>query len=292
MRAQFVLSEMLIGLRRNILMTIAVVVTVAISLALFGSGLLFRTQIGTMKDYWYDKIEVSIYLKRDVSQAQREQLQQQIAAKPEVEEVFYESQAEAYARFKKQFKDSPALVDNVTADSMPESFRVKLVDPKQFAVISDEFSTKPGVEAVQNQRELLEKFFKVLNGFQLAAWVIALMLLLATGVLISNTIQVAAFSRRRETSIMRLVGASNLYIQLPFLLEGVVAGLIGTALATVFLGLFKAIFIDHVLRPNFRFTAFVGWGAVVWPTVPILLVVGVGMAAAASFFTLRRYLRV
>ncbi len=240
MRAQFVLSEIGIGLRRNLTMTIAVVVTVAISLALFGSGLLIRKQVETMKDFWYDKVEVSVYLCGELSQAptcggqavtdaQRAELETDLRAMPEVDQVFYESQQEAYEHFQRQFADSPDLVENVTADVLPESFRVKLDDPTQFSVVAQAFSDRPGVEEVQDQKALLEGFFNVLNKLQLLALIIAAVQVLAAVLLISNTIRVAAYSRRRETGIMRLVGASNLYIQLPFLLEGVLAGLVGVA---------------------------------------------------------------
>jgi len=207
-----------------------------------------------------------------------------------VQAVFYESQDQAYARFKEQFKNS-AIADNVTPDAMPESFRVKLKDPQQYAVVATAFQGRPGVEQVQDQRALLQPFFKALNGLQTAAIFIALVQILAAALLISNTIRVAAFSRRRETGIMRLVGASNFYIQLPFLLEGAIAGFFGALLASGALVAVKKFFVDDRLAPSFRFTAFIGWDAV-WTVVPILLVTGVALSALASFVTLRKYLRV
>ena len=302
MRAQFVLSEIGIGLRRNLTMTIAVVVTVAISLALFGSGLLIRKQVETMKDFWYDKVEVSVYLCGEISDAptcagqavtdeQRAELEADLLAMPEVDEVFYESQQEAYEHFQEQFADSPDLVENVTADVLPESFRVKLDDPTQFSVVADAFVDRPGVEEVQDQKALLEGFFSVLNKLQLLALIIAGVQVLAAVLLISNTIRVAAYSRRRETGIMRLVGASNLYIQLPFLLEGVLAGLVGAALASGSLLALKEFLIDRQLRPAFRFTAFVGWGDVL-AILPVLFLTGALLAGLSSFVTLRRHLRV
>ncbi len=302
MRAQFVLSEIGIGLRRNLTMTIAVVVTVAISLALFGSGLLIRKQVEAMKDFWYDKVEVSVYLCGESSQAatcggsavtpqQRDELQADLEAMPEVQTVYYESQEQAYAQFKEQFKDSPDLVENVTADALPESFRVKLRDPTQFEVVASAFADRPGVEEVQDQKALLEGFFNVLNKLQLIALIIAAVQVVAAVLLISNTIRVAAFSRRRETGIMRLVGASNLYIQLPFLLEGVLAGLVGAGFAVGALVALKAVLVDGQLRPNFPVIAFVGWGDVL-SIVPWLLLTGMLLAGLSSFVTLRRHLRV
>ncbi|MCA1710363.1 MAG: permease-like cell division protein FtsX [Actinobacteria bacterium] len=302
MRASFVLSEIGIGLRRNLTMTIAVVVTVAISLALFGAGLLIREQVSTMKDYWYDKVEVSVYLCGEgsnsancngtpVTDEQRTQLQNDLSATPLVEKVFYESKQDAYKRFKEQFKDSPDLVQNVTPEALPESFRVKLKDPTQFEVVASAFRDRPGVDEVQDQKALLENFFKLLNTLQLFALIIAAVQIFAAILLISNTIRVAAFSRRRETGIMRLVGASNLYIQLPFLLEGVLAGLVGAGFASGAIIALKAILIDRLLKPNFPITAYVGWDAVV-AVIPLLFLTGMALSGLASFFTLRRHLRV
>jgi cell division transport system permease protein len=301
-RASFVLSEIGIGLRRNLTMTVAVVVTVAISLALFGAGLLIREQVGTMKDYWYDKVEVSVYLCGDgstssncngtaITPEQRGQLEQDLRSTPLVERVFYESKQDAYARFKQQFKDSPDLVQNVTPEALPESFRVKLKDPTQFEVVASAFRDRPGVDEVQDQKALLQNFFKLLNTLQLFALIVAAVQIFAAVLLISNTIRVAAFSRRRETGIMRLVGASNLYIQLPFLLEGVLAGLVGAGFASGALVALKAVLIDRLLKPNFPITAYVGWDAVLG-IIPLLLLTGMLLSGLASFLTLRRHLRV
>ena len=302
MRVQFVLSEIGIGLRRNLTMTIAVIVTVAISLALFGSALLIRKQVDAMKDFWYDKVEVSVYLCGESSQTascggsavtpeQRTQLENDLRAMPQVEQVFYESQEEAYEQFREQFKDSPDLVENVTADALPESFRVKLRDPTQFDVVATAFSGRPGVEEVQDQKELLEGFFDVLNTAQRYALGIAAIQLAAALLLISNTIRVAAFNRRRETGIMRLVGASNLFIRLPFLLEGVLAAVVGAALASGALIALKALLIDGQLRPNFPVIAYVGWTDVLL-ILPWLFGTGIVLAGLSSFITLQRHLRV
>ena len=301
MRASFILSEIGIGLRRNLTMTIAVIVTTAVSLAFFGFGLLFNRQVDTMKDFWYDKVEVSVFLcgqdsdapscaAGEVSQAQRDQIQSDLQNTAEVDNVFYESKQEAYTRFKEQFKDS-AIADNVTADQMPESFRVKLKDPQQFPIVATAFAGRDGVEQVQDQKALLEKFFRVLNYLKAGAWGLALIMIVVAVLLISNTIRVAAFSRRRETGIMKLVGASSFSIQLPFLLEGAIAGLIGASMATGAIALFQSQVVERVARPAFPFTRFVGW-ADVWATVPWMILVGVALAALASFLTLRKYLRV
>lgn len=291
MRAQFVLSEIWIGLRRNLLMTVAVIVTTAISLTMFGVALMTRNQINVMKGYWYGKVEVSIFLKDDVTQQQRDQLRSELEGMPDVERVYFESKEDAFKRFKEQFKDTPDIVANTTPDVLPESFRVKLKDPEKFEVVSSAFAERPGVVNVFNQKELLKNFFSVLNAFRFVMTCFGAISLLSAVVLIGITVRVAAFSRRRETGIMRLVGASNLYIQLPFLLEGVLAGVVGAFVASLLLAGLQASVINGVLRPNIRFTPFVGWHDF-FLTVPILVLTGVVLAGAASFVMLRKYLRV
>ena len=300
MRARFLLSEVGIGLRRNITMTFAVIVTTATSLSLLGVGLLSNAQVGTMKDYWYDKIEVSVYLCGPLSESpscsggvvtsdQRLQIQQDLQDMSAVQSVFYESQSQAYARFQERFKDS-AVAQNVTADQLPESFRVKLKDPTQFAVIVSAFSGRPGVDVVQDQRSILEKFFKLLEVLRNGALLVGLVSVLTAALLISNTLRIAAFNRRRETGVMKLVGASSWSIQLPFLLEGVISAIVGWGLATGLLAALKSV-VDSKVAPLLTFTKFFGWDEV-WVASGYLLVTGLFVSTVASVITLRRYLKV
>jgi cell division transport system permease protein len=300
MRARFLLSEVRIGLRRNLTMTFAVIVTTAISLSLLGIGLLSNSQVNAMKDYWYDKIEVSVYLCGTLSESpscaggvvneeQRLGIKKDLEALPVVQSVFYESQSEAYTRFQERFKDS-AIAQNVTADQLPESFRVKLKDPTQYAVIVSAFSGRPGVDVVQDQRSILEKFFKLLNVLRNGALLVGLFSVITAGLLISNTLRIAAFNRRRETGVMKLVGASSWSIQLPFLLEGIISALIGWVFATGLLAGLKSV-IDSKVAPLLTFTNFFGWNEV-WVASAWLLLAGLGVSTIASLVTLRRYLKV
>ena len=300
MRAGFLLSEVRIGLRRNLTMTFAVIVTTAISLSLLGIGLLSNAQVNAMKDYWYDKIEVSVYLCGSLSESpscaggvitpeQRMSIKTDLDALPVVQSVFYESQSEAYARFQERFKDS-AIAQNVTADQLPESFRVKLKDPTQYEVVVSAFSGRPGVDVVQDQRSILEKFFKLLNVLRNGALLVGLFSVLTAGLLISNTLRIAAFNRRRETGVMKLVGASSWSIQLPFLLEGIFSALIGWIFATGLLAGLKSV-VDSKVAPLLTFTNFFGWSEV-WIASAWLLLAGFGVSTIASVITLRRYLKV
>ena len=148
-----------------------------------------------------------------------------------------------------------------------------------------------GIEDVRDQRQALDRLFKALGGLQALALTIAIAMLIVTMLLIANTMRVAAFSRRRETSIMRLVGASNLYIQLPFLLEAATAAALGAGFAVLSLVAVKKFLIDGVLADTFKFTSFVGWDTV-WAIAPIVFFTGVFLACIAAFLTLRKYLRV
>jgi len=281
-------------------MTFVVVVTTAISLSLLGIGLLSNAQVGAMKDYWYDKIEVSVFLCGNLSDSpscaagvvtadQRLSIQQDLQEMSVVDSVFYESQSEAFTRFQERFKDS-AIAQNVTADQLPESFRVKLKDPTQFSVIVSAFSGRPGVDVVQDQRTILEKFFRLLGVLRNGALVVGLASVLTAALLISNTLRIAAFNRRRETGVMKLVGASSWSIQLPFLLEGVISAIIGWGLATGLLAGLKTV-IDSNVAPLLTFTKFFGWGEV-WVASAYLLATGLVVSILASLITLRRYLKV
>ena len=300
MRARFLLSEVRIGLRRNLTMTFAVVITVAISLSLLGIGLLSNAQVSAMKDYWYNKIEVSVYLCGSLSESpscsggvvtadQRLQIQQDLQSLPVVQSVYYESQTEAFQRFQERFKNS-AIAQNVTVDQLPESFRVKLKDPTQYQVVVSAFSGRPGVDVVQDQRAILEKFFRLLAVLRNGALLVGLASVLTAALLISNTLRIAAFNRRRETSVMKLVGASSLSIQLPFLMEGIISAIIGWAIATGLLSGLKQV-IDARVAPLLTFTKFFGWGEV-WVASAYLFATGLVVSILASVLTLRRYLKV
>lgn len=302
MRAQFVLHEIWTGLRRNLTMTVAVIATVAICLTMFGTGLLIRQQVNGMRSYWNDRIEVSIYLcikgsetnacrnNGPATATQRNQISSTLRNLPQVSKVTYESQSVAYQRFKQSFKSTPAFVKVASKSEMPDSFRVKLHNPKDYSVVADAITGKPGVDSVLNEQQVLNRFFDILNALRNAALFVALIQIVAAILLIGNTIRLAAYNRRKETGIMRLVGSSNIFIQLPFLLEGATAGLIGGGIAAGFLLVAKLLLFDR-LQNYFTFATQLGWGAVIY-TIVVSIVTGVLLCVLASFITLRRYLRV
>jgi cell division transport system permease protein len=293
MRVNFVLTEVATGLRRNLTMTVAMILTTAISLGLMGTGLLIAGMITEMKQIYYDKVQVSIFLADNVTDQQRQAIATRLKDSPEVKTYIYESKAEAYQRFKEQFSQQPELVQNTPQDALPESYRVELVNPERYQVIAAEFPNgKDGVDQVRDEGDFLNRLFSLLNGARNATIAVAVVQALAALLLISNTIQLAAFNRRNETNIMRLVGASRWYTQLPFILEAAVAGLIGAALAVGGLVVTKLLFVDKTLAGPIKAGIIppVDWGAIATIS-PIIAGAGVGLAAIAAYVTLRLYVR-
>jgi len=253
-----------------------------------------------MKDYWYDRVQVSIFLctaKSDlpncstgaVTDVQRREIRSQLGAmRPLVKNVFPESQQQAYNRLKEQYQDSPTYRD-IKPSQMPESFRVQLSNPTKYDVITSSFKGAPGVGDVQDQRRILDPLFNVLRGLSFGALALAALMVLCSVLLVATTIRQMAFSRRRETGIMRLVGASAFVIQLPFILETLIATVVGSALAIGVLWALVGYGIGYLgteLPINFITTADV------WTVTPWLVATAAGLAILTAWLTLRRYLKV
>jgi len=304
MRLRFVLSQLASGLRRNVSMTISVILVTFISLVFVGAAALLQMQIGNMKDDWYDRVEVSVFMcpqdsavptcaAGEVSDEQLDDVRgllESEALAPYVDEVFFETKEEAYEAFQEQMPDT-VWTQSLTPDQMQVSFRIKLVDPEQYQVVADELTGRPGVEDVVDQRALLEPLFLILDRATLLAVALGGVMIVTAVLLITTTIRLSAMSRRRETSIMRLVGASNLFIQLPFMLEGALAALAGAALAVGGLWLAARYLIEGWLATEFQWVQFVDTGDVLL-IAPLLVVAAILLAGISSLVSLSRYTRV
>jgi cell division transport system permease protein len=291
MRLKYVLSEVLVGLWRNVTMTIAMIITMAVSLTMLGASGLMYLQVDTMKDAYYKDIEVSIFLDATVTPEQRTQLETELKADSLVREVKYESREAAYERFQKLFADSPDLVKAVQADKLPESFRVNLVNPEQYEQIFDRYKDRDGIDDIIDQRRLLEQIFSILSAIQNMALASASVMAIAALLLVANTIQVAAYSKRREVAVMKLVGASNWFIQAPFVLEAVVAGMLGAIIGFGALVLGKIFLLDGSLRDLTDLLTPIEWSTV-FLMFPFMAGVGGLVSAITAWVTLRFYLRV
>jgi cell division transport system permease protein len=300
MRAQFVFHEVWIGLRRNLTMTIALVVVVAISLSLLGTGLLFVKQVNDTRTFWQGRVQLSVYLctksssspqctkNGPVTAAELASIHQTLVGLHQVASVSYVSQPAAYVQFKSEF---PAMVNSVTPDEIPNSFEVRLKNTQaDTTIVTESVDGQPGVDQIVDNAAILDKFYKLLDGARNAVVVIAIILVIAAVLLVANTIRLSAFNRRRETSIMRLVGASNFYVQLPFLVEGVIAGLIGWLVASGLLVAVKSLWLD-TLQQYFPFNVQLTSTDLI-QVIILAMILGVLLTGATSFLTLRRYLRV
>jgi len=291
MRLKYVLSEVLTGLWRNVTMTIAMIITMAVSLTMLGAAFMLYLQVGDMEEFFYKKIEVSVFLKADVTEEQRKGLEAELKGDSLVQDVTYESKELAWERFKTQFRDAPDLVNATKPESLPESFRIKLKNPKQFNEINEKYRERAGVSEIVDQQQLLNKVFSLLGAMQSLALIVAVVQGVAALLLVANTIQVAAYSKRREVAVMKLVGASNWFIQMPFVLEAVFAGLIGSIFAFITLVLAKIFIIDGSLKPLTSLLLPVEWGRV-WLMLPLLAGVAAVVSAITGWITLRFYVRV
>lgn len=290
-RGKYVLNEVLVGLWRNVTMTIAMIITMSVSLTMLGASVLMYMQVNQMKDFYYGEIEVSIFLSEDVTDAQRATIGSAIDESPLVREKTYETSDQAYEKFKELWSDSEDFVNSVSPDSLPESYRVKLKNPEQYKEFAEQIQGLEGIQDIVDQRELLDKVFNIFNAIQVMALVVAAFMALAALLLVGNTIQVAAYSKRREVAVMKLVGASNWFIQAPFVLEAVVAGLIGAILGFVFIFVGKVTLLDGRLQALTNVLTEIP-DSNVWLMLPLLAGVGAGVSAVTAWVTLRFYLKV
>ncbi len=304
MRLAFIMSELGSGLRRNLTMVISVILVTFVSLTFVGAAGVLQMQIGQLKGFWYDKVQVTVYLCNDVpantncitgpvTDEQKQSIEgmlESAAVKPYIEKWTFESQDEALGHFQEQFANSP-LVDSVEAANLPSSFRIKLTDPEKYPIINETFSATPGVDSVVDQRKVLEKLFSWMNIATYVAIAVAGLMIVCAALLIATTIRLSAQSRTREIEIMRLVGASRTVIQLPFVLEGVIAATIGALLASGAVWAIVHFFMGGYLAESNSGTPFIS-AADAFTIYPVLILLGIVLAGLSSAFSLRKNLKV
>ncbi|CDQ45954.1 MULTISPECIES: permease-like cell division protein FtsX [Mycolicibacterium] len=296
MRFGFLVNEVWTGLRRNVTMTVAMILTTAISIGLFGGGLLVMRVADQSRDIYLDRVESQVFLTNDVSandptcdQDPCKALRAQIDARDDVRSVRYLNQADAY---EDAIKKIPAFKDVASKDAFPASFIVKLENPEQHLDFDTAMQGQPGVLNVLNQKDLIDRLFALLDGMSSAAFAVALVQAIGAILLIANMVQVAAYTRRTEIGIMRLVGATRWYTQLPFLVEAMLAAFIGVVLALLGLLTVRSLFLEKALSQftQANLIAPLDFADILYIS-PILLFVGVAMAGLTAYVTLRLYVR-
>ena len=305
MRLGLIFGEVGSGLRRNISMVISVVLVTFISLTFVGAAILLQMQIAQMKGYWYDRAQVAVYLCTDLDStgnctqtvatpSQIDLVAAQLestALAPYIDRFEFETNQQAFENFQAQFADSP-IASFVTPETLNQSFRVNLINPADADILIESLSGLAGVQNVEDQRGYLDQIFAVLNAASYTAIGLAALMLVAAVLLIATTIRLSAFSRRRELGIMRLVGASNRFIQTPFILEGVIAAFVGSLLASAAIVAIVQFFVQGYLSTTLQnTTTLVGVSDAV-VVVPILIAVGALLAAGSASVAISRYLKV
>lgn len=307
MRLGFILSETFTSIRRNVSMIISVMLVTFISFLFIGAAVLLQTQISQAKGDWYDQVEVVVWLCPDgTSQAatcakgsaptQEEIVQIQNTINNElgdqVSSITYVSREDFYKNtFLKQYPDGVYQGRTLTAADMQDSLRLKLKDPTKYQLVSEVLSGREGVEEVVDQRQIFDPIFAVMNRATVATLVLAAVMVVVAIMLTSTTIRLSAASRKNETEIMRLVGASNTTIRLPFVLEGVFASLLGSLLACGALGGIVQVFVTDWLAQTVTWMPFISQRTV-WIMAPGLMCGAIVLSIVASSLSLRRYLRV
>jgi cell division transport system permease protein len=295
-RFGFLLNEVFTGLRRNVTMTVAMILTTAISIGLFGGGLLVVRLADSSRTIYLDRVESQVFLTNDVSANDPTcdsdpclALRKQIEDRDDVRSVRFLNRDEAYDDAITKF---PQYKDVAGKDAFPASFIVKLDDPEQHKGFDEALVGQPGVLNVLNQKELIDRLFAVLDGLSSAAFAVALVQAIGAILLIANMVQVAAYTRRTEVGIMRLVGASRWYTQLPFLVEAMLAAFIGVVISIVGLVIVRALFLEKALDQFYQanLIARIDYADILY-IAPILLFVGVVMSGATAYATLRFYVR-
>jgi cell division transport system permease protein len=303
MQFRYVFSELRQGLRRNVSMHIAVVLTLFVAMTLLGLGVLMKQQADIATRYLGSQLQVTVYLCRDgdanpacasqVTAEQKDRIEETIDSNPEVSSYRFESQEEAFAKVKELYGDdqfdgpNPAL----TAADMPESYWITLKDPQKFEGVSSAVVGLDGVSQIRDLRETLKPLYEWLDALKYGSWAIAGFLLIAALLLVANTIRLAAFARRKEIAIMRLVGASTLYIALPFLLEALVTAAIGVVLAGGALGAFMYFGVQQRIAASISFMPWIGMEEYTTALI-VIAILGPLLTLLPTLLLTRKYLKV
>lgn len=287
----YVVRETVTNLRRNLLMTTAAVLTVAVSLFLVGGSLLLQQAVNKATVQWRGGVELNIFLNPDVATTQRDGLQAELAAMPEVRKVTFVDQETAYEEFKQMFSNSPDMVESVTAKDLPPSFRVVPREPELVDTVGERFTKREGVKEVVYAKETVDTLLKVTSYLKWGFRTMAAVLLLSALLLILNTIRMAIFARRREVAVMKLVGATNWFIRIPFMLEGMLQGVAGAGVAILFMWLGRTV-IERLIEDNSLLGQFVVSGGDVLGTGVFIMVVGAIVGGLGSAIAVSRFLDV
>ena len=295
MKFDYATRETASNLRRNLLLTTASMLTVAVSLSMVGVALLLRYGVDNATQRWKNGVEFEIFLNLDVTPEQQARIERELTTHPDVATggVKFVSQREQYELFKLYFHDQPEYLQNVKADDLPASYRVKpkVEDVDVIRALGERFRAEPGVKQVEFAADTVDTVLKVSRFSQLVMFVIAGVLLFAAVLLIFNTIRMGIFARRREIEVMKLVGATNWFIRVPFMLEGLVQGVLGAAVSFGVIVVLRNLTEEPISHINL-FSGFTIVTSQVNGTGLVLMLIGAGIGAVGAGVAVTRFLDV
>ena len=230
----YVLKNTLLNMRRTPLLVFATIIAVLVSSFLVFTTLSARSIVENNTVRWQNGVHVVVFLDDRVTTTAHKQLEESLESYPEVRTVDYFSKLEAEEEFKVLFKDQPELLAEVDYEILPSSLRINLNDPSDYTLIIERLDGNPAVKEIRSSGEAIERLLSLTDTLVISASAFALLIGFAAFILIINTLRIAAFSKKKEIKIMRLVGASSTYIRLPFIFEAVIESLIGTSIAVGF----------------------------------------------------------
>ncbi|WIM68328.1 permease-like cell division protein FtsX [Corynebacterium breve] len=299
MNLGYVFREAFRGLGRNLTMSLALIITTAISLALVGTGILISQVTSDTKELYLDRVEVMIELDEEISANDKDcsspaclEVRDSLDGDDGVESVTFRSREQSYDRFVELFgQTDPILVQETSPDALPATLHVRLEDPTDVAPI-DAVRDLPQVELVVDQAEGVRTTADNLDAFRNGTFVVAAVQAIAAIFLIGNMVQLAAYHRREEMSIMRMVGASRWFTEAPFVLEAALSVLIGGVLATLGVWLGKTQLVDPMMNDLYASQLVSKLpDSAVWTTMPLVSLVGIMLAGIVAQATLRMYVR-
>jgi cell division transport system permease protein len=243
-KIDYAVRETASNLSRNFTITLASVLTVVVSLALVGASLMLRQGVQNATRRWQGGIEFVVFMEPNASPAQSQSVAKDLQDNPQIQHFTYVDQKQSYVEFKQLFHDQPELINSVTPSELPASYRVVPTVKTEDVInsLGKLFRSKPGVKEVSYASATIRAIEELSSRLTVGIIVVALVLLGAAILLILNTIRMAMFARRREIEVMKLVGATNWFIRVPFMLEGLVQGVVGALLAVLALAAFKPFF--------------------------------------------------
>jgi cell division transport system permease protein len=289
----YVARETGTNLWRNRLMTVAAVLTVAVSLSLVGAALLLKQGVSTATMRWKGGVQLAVFMQPSAPADETQAVATKLAAMHEVKRTTFCDQACSYQEFRTMFANQPDLVQSATSADLPPSFRVVASDANHVQQVGSSLKSFAGVKNIVYAKQSVDTLLRITGIAQAVLFSIALILLAAAAVLILNAIRMAIFARRREVAVMKLVGATNWFIRVPYMLEGVIQGVAGAAVAVVVVAL-----VSFLLRYSVQhydvtlFQSIVVSGKDLFVTEIFVLFMGAVVGAGGSALGVRRFLEV